>query len=172
VIQKYEEEKTAITLLTLKTRPTPMLIEYPATGLMGLMKRFYNSVLELGVHEDAPVYEMHRVRFSNFIGLFCQSFYLLYVILSFVLHSHFLTVMTLLMLVTGIFGFWLNHKRHYNIARSIFITSFSVLLFFICNTLNIGFILYSFISLPLLRIHFIMTLKKTYQMPLLTFRYR
>lgn len=116
-----------------------MLIEYPATGFMGLMKRFYNSVLELGVHDDAPVYEMHRVRFSNFIGLFCQSFYLLYVVLSFVLHSHFLTVMTLLMLVTGIFGFWLNHKRHYNIARSIFITSFSVLLFFICNTLNIGF---------------------------------
>jgi signal transduction histidine kinase/CheY-like chemotaxis protein len=116
-----------------------MLIEYPATGFMGLMKRFYNYVLELGVHDDAPVYEMHRVRFSNFIGLFCQSFYLLYVVLSFVLHSHFLTVMTFLMLGTGIFGFWLNHKRHYNIARSIFITSFSVLLFFICNTLNIGF---------------------------------
>lgn len=106
---------------------------------MSLIKRFYNYVLELGVHDDAPVYEMHRVRFSNFIGLFCQSFYMLYVVLSFVLHSKFLTVMTLLMLVTGVFGYWLNHKRHYNIARSIFITSFSVLLFFICNTLNIGF---------------------------------
>ncbi len=116
-----------------------MLIQYPLTGSMSLMKRFYNYVLELGVHEDAPVYEMHRVRFSNFIGLFCQSFYMLYVVLSFVLHSRFLTVMTLLMLVTGIFGYWMNHKRHYNVARSIFITSFSVLLFFICNTLNIGF---------------------------------
>jgi signal transduction histidine kinase len=95
--------------------------------------------MNLGVHEDMPVYEMQRVRFSNFIGLFCQSFYMLYVALSFVLNSSFLMVITLLMLVTGIFGYWLNHARHYNMARSMFITSFSVLLFFICNTLNIGF---------------------------------
>ncbi|HUQ66925.1 MAG TPA: ATP-binding protein, partial [Flavitalea sp.] len=103
------------------------------------MKKIYNFVLELGVHEDMPVYEMHRVRFSNFIGLFCQSFYALYVILSFVLNSPFLLVTTLAMLVTGIMGFWLNRLRYYNVARSMFITSFSVLLFFICNTLNIGF---------------------------------
>ena len=103
------------------------------------MKKIYKYVLDLGVYQDMPVYEMQRVRFSNFIGLFCQSFYMLYVVLSFVLHSPFLTLMTLLMLVTGVFGFWLNKRRHYNIARSMFITSFSVLLFFICNTLNIGF---------------------------------
>ena len=46
--------------------------------------------------------------------------------------------MTFSMLVTGIFGFLLNKMRYYNLARSMFITSFSVLLFFICNTLNIG----------------------------------
>jgi len=105
----------------------------------GIIKKIYKNVLELGVHDNAPVYEMHRVRFSNFIGLFCQSFYVLYVVLSFVFHSRFLTVMTLLMLVTGVLGFWLNAHRQYNMARSIFITSFSVLLFFICNTLNIGY---------------------------------
>jgi signal transduction histidine kinase len=103
------------------------------------MKKIYNSVLELGVHDDMPVYEGHRVRFSNFIGLFCQSFYLLYLILSFVLHSPFLTLMTFSMWITGILGFWLNKMRYYNVARSMFITSFSVLLFFICNSLNIGF---------------------------------
>jgi signal transduction histidine kinase len=95
--------------------------------------------MNLGVYADMPVYEMQRVRFSNFIGLFCQSFYLLYVILSFILSSQFLMVITLLMLVTGIFGYWLNHARYYNLARSMFITSFSVLLFFICNSLNMGF---------------------------------
>lgn len=113
--------------------------QYAASAPMGGVKKIYNYVLELGVHDNAPVYEMHRVRFSNFIGLFCQSFYLMYVILSFVLHSPFLTVITLLMLVTGILGFWLNAKRRYNMARTVFITSFSILLFFICNTLNIGY---------------------------------
>lgn len=113
--------------------------QYPSSAKTGGLKKIYNYVLELGVHDDAPVYEMHRVRFSNFIGLFCQSFYLMYVVLSFVLNSPFLTVITLLMLVTGIFGFWLNAKRRYNIARTVFITSFSILLFFICNTLNIGY---------------------------------
>jgi len=47
-------------------------------------------------------------------------------------------LMTLCMLVTGLYGFWLNRCRHYNFARTMFITSFSVLLFFICNSLNIG----------------------------------
>ncbi len=114
-------------------------IQYPISGPIGTLKRMYNYVLELGVHENAPVYEMHRVRFSNFIGLFCQSFYMVYVILSFVFDSSFLTGITLLMVVTGILGFWLNGQRRYNMARSIFISSFSILLFFICNTLNIGF---------------------------------
>jgi signal transduction histidine kinase/CheY-like chemotaxis protein len=103
------------------------------------MNKLYKKIMNLGVYADMPVYEMQRVRFSNFIGMFCQSFYMLYVGLSFVLHSPFLTVITLLMLVTGIFGYWLNHARYYNLARSMFITSFSVLLFFICNTLNMGF---------------------------------
>ncbi|HWJ25040.1 MAG TPA: hypothetical protein VNS32_00765, partial [Flavisolibacter sp.] len=94
------------------------------------MKKIYKQIMNLGVYPDMPVYEMQRVRFSNFIGLFCQSFYLLYVVLSFILNSPFLTVITLLMLVTGIFGYWLNHARYYNLARSMFITSFSVLLFF------------------------------------------
>ncbi|MGZ8557054.1 MAG: response regulator [Chitinophagaceae bacterium] len=116
-----------------------MTTQYPLSAPNGGIKKIYNYVLELGVHDNAPVYEMHRVRFSNFIGLFCQSFYLMYVVLSFVLHSPFLTVVTLLMLITGIFGFWLNAKRRYNLARTVFITSFSILLFFICNSLNIGY---------------------------------
>ena len=102
------------------------------------MKKIYNYVLNLGIHEDMPVYEMQRVSFSNFIGMFCQSFYLLYVILGIVLHSPFLAIMTFSMLITGILGFWLNKRRYYGFAKSMFIASFSVLLFFICNTLNIG----------------------------------
>jgi signal transduction histidine kinase len=102
------------------------------------MKKIYNKLLELGVYDDLPVYEMQRIRFSNFIGLFCQSFYLLYVFLGMLFDSPFLTLATLAMLVTGLYGFWLNKCRHYNFARTMFITSFSVLLFFICNSLNIG----------------------------------
>jgi signal transduction histidine kinase/CheY-like chemotaxis protein len=102
------------------------------------MKKIYNYVLNLGIHEDMPVYEMQRVSFSNFIGMFCQSFYLLYVVLGLILHSPFLAIMTFSMLVTGLMGFWLNKCRYYGLAKSMFITSFSVLLFFICNTLNIG----------------------------------
>lgn len=105
--------------------------------LVTLMKR-YNVLLDLGVHEHMPMYEMQRVRFSNFIGLFCQTFYLSYVLLGVLIDSPFLMLMTLGMLVTGFLGFIFNKNRHYNLARSMFITSFSVLLFFICNTLNIG----------------------------------
>src|SRR3954467_6840432 len=100
-----------------------MIIQYPLSGSMGVMKRIYNYVLELGVHDNMPVYEGHRVRFSNFIGLFCQSFYLLYVILSLVFKSPFLLLTTIAMLVAGIMGFWLNKMRYYNEARSMFITS-------------------------------------------------
>ena len=102
------------------------------------MKKIYNQLLALGVYEDLPFYEAQRIRFSNFIGLFCQSFYLSYTLLGMLIGSHFLILMTFSMLVTGIFGFLLNKMRYYNLARSMFITSFSVLLFFICNTLNIG----------------------------------
>lgn len=102
------------------------------------MKKIYRSVMNLGIHEDMPVYEMQRVSFSNFIGLFCQSFYLSYLILSVIIDSRFLTVITLLLVATGILGFWFNKMRYYGAAKSMFITSFSVLLFFICNSLNIG----------------------------------
>src|SRR5437763_6773284 len=102
------------------------------------MKKIYNYVLNLGIHEDMPVYEMQRVSFSNFIGMFCQSFYLLYVVLGIILHSPFLAIMCFTILVTGLSGFWLNKRRYYGFAKSMFIASFSVLLFFICNTLNIG----------------------------------
>src|SRR5689334_15094285 len=102
------------------------------------MKKIYNQLLALGVYEDLPFYEAQRIRFSNFIGLFCQSFYLSYLGLGVLIDSKFLLLMTFSMLVTGILGFLLNKMRLYNLARSMFITSFSVLLFFICNTLNIG----------------------------------
>ena len=101
-------------------------------------KKLYNSLLDLGVHHDMPVYEMQRVRFSNFIGLFCQSFYASYLLLSYIIQSKFLALMIFSMLITGFVGFLFNKYRHYNLARSMFITSFSVLLFFICNTLNVG----------------------------------
>lgn len=105
---------------------------------IAVLQKVYNFLLDLGVHKEMPVYEMQRVRFSNFIGLFCQSFYVSYVLLGVLIHSPFLVLMTLAMLVTGFMGFWFNKNRHYNLARSMFITSFSVLLFFICNTMNIG----------------------------------
>jgi signal transduction histidine kinase/CheY-like chemotaxis protein len=101
-------------------------------------KQMYNSLLSLGVYEEMPVYEMQRVRFSNFIGLFCQSFYASYLLLSYIIESRFLALMIFSMLIAGFIGFLLNKYRHYNLARSMFITSFSVLLFFICNTLNVG----------------------------------
>src|SRR5688500_14122492 len=102
------------------------------------MKKIYNQILELGVYDELPLYEIQRIRFSNFIGLFCQSFYLSYVLMGFFIESPFLVIMALAMLFTGMLGFWLNKMRWYNMAKSMFITSFSVLLFFICNTLNIG----------------------------------
>jgi signal transduction histidine kinase len=113
--------------------------QYPASLPVGNLNRAYKYILNLGVDDDTPIYEVHRVRFSNFIGLFCQSFYLLYGALSFVFHSRFLTIVTLLMLVTGVTGFWFNSKKYYNAARTVFICSFSILLFVICNSLNIGF---------------------------------
>ena len=102
------------------------------------MKKIYNQILELGVYDELPLYEIQRIRFSNFIGVFCQSFYLSYVLMGVFIESPFLVIMALAMLFTGMLGFWLNKMRWYNMAKSMFITSFSVLLFFICNTLNIG----------------------------------
>lgn len=102
------------------------------------MKKLYKRIMNLGVYPDMPFYEMQRIRFCNFIGLFSQSFYLLYVVLGFVLNSPFISIVTFLMIVTGIIGYWMNHARHYNFARTMFIASFSILLFFLCNSLNLG----------------------------------
>jgi signal transduction histidine kinase len=109
-----------------------------SNGVIGIVKNLYDSLLALGVHDEMPVYEMQRVRFSNFIGLFCQSFYASYLLLSYIIESRFLALTIFSMLISGFIGFLFNKYRHYNLARSMFITSFSVLLFFICNTLNVG----------------------------------
>src|SRR5688572_6369874 len=103
------------------------------------MKKMYKRIVNVGVYPDMPFYEMQRVRFSNFISLFSQSFYLSYVFLGFLINSYFISLVTFLMLVIGVLGYWMNHRRNYNLARTMFIASFSILLFFLCNSLNVGF---------------------------------
>jgi|GEM_PF-1532678 len=126
-------------LIVFRTNPTHHFKpDGVGSNFIIFLLKIYNSLLDLGVYEEMPVYKMQRVRFSNFIGLFCQSFYLSYVLLGLFVDSPFLIVITLAMLVSGFVGFWFNKCRHYNLARSMFITSFSVLLFFICNTMNVG----------------------------------
>ena len=46
---------------------------------------------------------------------------------------------TLLMLVTGWAGFLLSHLGRHDLARSTFIATFCVLLFFVCNSVDVGF---------------------------------
>jgi signal transduction histidine kinase len=102
------------------------------------MKKIYNAILNLGIHEDMAIHEFHRVRFSNFLELFSQFFYLFYFFLGFVLGSPFVIFTGLSLLAAGCLGLYFNHLRWYMLARSMFTSSFCVILLFVCNTLNIG----------------------------------
>ena len=103
------------------------------------MKKIINAILNIGIHKDMPEYEQTRVQFVNFMELFCQVFYLLYFFMGFVFGSYFISIATLMMLVTGWGGFLLNHLRRPDLARSTFIASFCILLFFVCNSVDVGF---------------------------------
>src|SRR5688500_4387821 len=103
------------------------------------MKKIALSILNIGIDQDMPPYQQVRVQFVNFMELFCQVFYLIYFFLGFVFESQFISVATLLMLVTGWGGFLLNYLRYHDLARSTFIATFCILLFFVCNSVNVGF---------------------------------
>ena len=103
------------------------------------MKKIFSAILNIGIHEGMPAYEQTRVQFVNFMELFCQVFYVVYFFMGFVFGSSFISVATLLMLVTGWAGFLLSHLGRHDLARSTFIATFCVLLFFVCNSVDVGF---------------------------------
>ncbi|MFL5739696.1 MAG: ATP-binding protein [Flavisolibacter sp.] len=102
------------------------------------MKKIYQSILNLGIHDDMPIHEFHRVKFSNFLELFSQFFYLFYLLLGVYLQSTFVILTSLALLVAGCMGLWFNHIRKYTLARSMFTSSFCIILLFVCNSLNMG----------------------------------
>src|SRR5438270_6055577 len=102
------------------------------------MKKIYQSILNLGIHDDMPIHEFHRVKFSNFLELFSQFFYLFYLLLGVYLQSPFVILTSLALLVAGCTGLWFNHIRRYTLARSMFTSSFCIILLFVCNSLNMG----------------------------------
>src|SRR5438309_3190047 len=108
------------------------------------LKRTFNALLNLGVSDDLPVYEGRLVRFTNFLELFSLFFYMFYCTISIVLHARFSFFASLSLTISGCIGLWFNYKRRYLLARSIFTSSFSIILFFVINTLNIGFSFFAF----------------------------
>src|SRR3954463_14529665 len=102
------------------------------------MKKLYTAILNLGIHDDMAIHEFHRVRFSNFLELFSQFFYFFYFCLGFVLGSPFVIFTGLSLLAAGCLGLYFNHLRWYTLARSMFTSSFCIILLFVCNSLNIG----------------------------------
>src|SRR5687767_744785 len=108
------------------------------TSSVSAVKKLFNAILNFGVQQGMASYESERLRFANLMQLFCEVFYLFYFILGLLIDAPFLSVVTLSMLVTGWMGLLFNKYRYYNLARSFFITTFCVLLFFACNSLNVG----------------------------------
>lgn len=102
------------------------------------MKKIFQNLHNLGVYEEMPIYEYHRIRFINFLQIFTQVFYLLYAILGIYLGSVFIFSMAMGMTLSGVVGLYFNYKRLYVTARTIFLSFFSILLFLICHGLNAG----------------------------------
>src|SRR6478672_529631 len=127
-------------ILPLPDLPIPFdrIIHERRAKLPSLMKKMYKSILNLGVHKSMPFHEFYRVRFSNFLQLVSQLFFLFYFFVGYVLHSTFLMVVPLVMMATGITSLVLNKLRMYKTARTFFLCCFSLLLFGVCNVLNMG----------------------------------
>jgi signal transduction histidine kinase/CheY-like chemotaxis protein len=102
------------------------------------VKKAFETILNFGIYPGMARYESDRLRFANMMQLFCQVFYLFYFFLGWIINAPFFSFITLSMLITGWIGLFCNRYRYYNLGRSFFITSFCLLLFFACNTLDIG----------------------------------
>jgi signal transduction histidine kinase/CheY-like chemotaxis protein len=102
------------------------------------VKKAFETISNYGVHPEMAGYESERLRFANLMQLFCQTFYIFYFVLGFVIHAPFLSLTTLAMIITGLMGLLFNKYRYYDLGRSFFITSFCIILSFACNTLDIG----------------------------------
>lgn len=92
------------------------------------MKELYIHLLNCGVHAALAPQQQQKLRLSNFLALFTIAFCLLYIAGALLAGSFYLTTFCLLYILTGIMAMWINTKRKYALANSLFFCSFSLLL--------------------------------------------
>lgn len=102
------------------------------------MKRLIGRFIDFGIHDAIPAHQQHKIRFSNILGASFVLFSLFYFIIALIAGSFYLSLVCFCLLVFGSLGIWMNALRKYERSQSLFLCSFSLLLFCGCNILSNG----------------------------------
>jgi len=106
--------------------------------LLQVTRRTYEHLLNLGVSTGSTMRMQRRIRFSNFLKLFALSFYIMYFVMSVWLGAPFLIMVSSGLILSIILALYLNYRKQYTTANTMFLGGFSLILLLCCNSLNNG----------------------------------
>ena len=96
------------------------------------------NLFDLGIHDELPAYQQHKIRFTNSLAVNFLLLSLFYFIIGLIAGVFYLSWICAGLLLFGSLGLWMNSMYEYSFAQSLFLVSFSVLLLCGCNILSNG----------------------------------
>ena len=102
------------------------------------MKKLLDRLLNLGVPETASPYVRRSIRFTNGLKSAVLALYLVYFALGLASASSFLGIICFTLVLTAIAAIYLGSLRHYNLAFTLFLGGFNIVMVVCCNSLNNG----------------------------------
>src|SRR5690348_10428244 len=102
------------------------------------MKKKFDHLFNLGIHDGLPVYQQHKIRFTNTLSVNFLFLALFYFIMGFVVGSFYLRLICSGLLLFGSLGLWMNGLFRYELSQGISLISVALLLFCGCNILSNG----------------------------------
>ncbi len=100
------------------------------------MNQLLDRLLNLGVPETASLYVRRRIRFANGMKLFVLAIYLVYLVLGLASAPMFLAPICCALMLTAIAGIYLASIRLHNLAFTLFLGGFNIVMVVCCNSLD------------------------------------
>jgi signal transduction histidine kinase/CheY-like chemotaxis protein len=109
-------------------------------------RKLPGKITNWGVTPDLKVEAAQIVRLTNIFGLFPVLIYILLIIAGIVLHVSFYYQSAICITIAISIGLWCNYKGHYGIAKTIIISSNSILILVTSNVIdgNLSVVAYYF----------------------------
>ncbi len=106
------------------------------------MSNFFNiinRIANFGTTDQLKIEEKQRVRLTNILGMLPLLGYVVYIIFGIINHYYFPVIICTSLSVFVIIGLFFNYKGKHQIAKSILLSSNSIVVFATYNSLNIDY---------------------------------